>query len=87
MPPLTEPSSRGTFNVGTGIETSVNDLARTLLDATRADVPIEHAPQRAGELARSAVDPAKMASQWDWTPLVDLTEGLRRTYDWIATHQ
>ena len=77
------------FNVGTGIETNVNDLARTLLDAAgvAADVPIEHAPERAGELARSAVDPAKMAARWDWTPLVDLTEGLQRTYDWIATHQ
>ena len=75
------------FNVGTGIETNVNDLARTLLAVAGADVEIEHAPARAGELARSAVDPTKLATQWDWTPEVDLTEGLQRTYDWIASHQ
>ncbi len=75
------------FNVGTGIETNVNDLARTLLTVAGADVEIDHAPARAGELARSAVDPTKLATQWEWTPEVDLTEGLRRTYDWIASHQ
>ncbi len=75
------------FNVGTGIETSVNDLARTLLTVVGADLQIARAPARAGELARSAVNPAKLARQWDWTPQVDLAEGLQRTYDWIATYQ
>ena len=75
------------FNVGTGIETSVNDLARTLLTVVGADLQIERAPARAGELARSAVNPAKLARQQAWTPQVDLTEGLERTYHWIATYQ
>ncbi len=75
------------FNVGTGIETSVNDLARTLLTVVGANLQIARAPARAGELARSAVNPAKLARQWDWTPQVDLAEGLQRTYDWIATYQ
>ncbi len=75
------------FNVGTGIETSVNDLARTLLTVVGANLQIARAPARTGELARSAVNPAKLARQWDWTPQVDLAEGLQRTYDWIATYQ
>ncbi len=75
------------FNVGTGIETSVNDLARTLLTVVGANLQIARAPARAGELARSAVNPAKLARQWDWTPQVDLAEGLQRTYAWIATYQ
>ena len=75
------------FNVGTGIETSVNDLARTLLTVVGANLQIARAPARVGELARSAVNPAKLARQWDWTPQVDLAGGLQRTYDWIATYQ
>jgi UDP-glucose 4-epimerase len=75
------------FNVGTGAETSVTELAHALLDAAGADVAVEHAPARPGELQRSAVDPAKLASVWAWEPEISLAEGLQRTYDWIATNQ
>jgi UDP-glucose 4-epimerase len=75
------------FNVGTGVETSVNDLARTLLDITESDVEITHAAARAGELLRSAVDPSKLTAAWDWRPQIGLADGLKRTYDWIASDQ
>lgn len=75
------------FNVGTGVETSVVELARTILNAAGTDVPIEHVDARPGELQRSAVDPGKLEAQWNWRPEVSLAEGLQRTYDWIATDQ
>ena len=75
------------FNVGTGVETSVVELARTILNAAGANVPIEHVDARPGELQRSAVDPGKLEAQWSWRPEVGLAEGLQRTYDWIATDQ
>ena len=75
------------FNVGTGVETSVNDLARTLLGITKSDAEITHAAARAGELLRSAVDPSKLTATWDWSPQVSLADGLKRTYDWIASDQ
>lgn len=72
------------FNVGTGIETSVNDLARTMLDAADASLPIQHQPARPGELHRSSVHPQKLETVAGWRPEVTLAEGLKRTYDWIA---
>ncbi len=75
------------FNVGTGVETSVVELARTILNAAGANVPIEHVDARPGELQRSAVDPGKLEAQWSWRPEVGLAEGLQRTYDWIAMDQ
>ena len=75
------------FNVGTGVETSVVELARTILKAAGANVPIEHVDARPGELQRSAVDPGKLEAQWNWRPEVSLAEGLQRTYDWIAKDQ
>ena len=75
------------FNVGMGVETSVVELARTILSAAGANVPIEHVDARPGELQRSAVDPGKLEAQWHWRPEVGLAEGLQRTYDWIATDQ
>ncbi len=75
------------FNVGTGVETSVNELARTLLDITDSDLEVHHAAPRAGDLFRSAIDPSKLAATWDWKPQTGLADGLKRTYDWIAADQ
>jgi UDP-glucose 4-epimerase len=72
------------INVGTGIETSVNDLARAMMMATGLQVPLTNAPARPGELQRSAVAPGKAAEAIGWRPLVPLAEGLQRTYAWLA---
>lgn len=71
------------FNIGTGVETGVNQLAALMVSAAGRPVPITHAPARAGELARNALNCGKAARQWDWRPAVPLAEGLKRTYDWI----
>jgi UDP-glucose 4-epimerase len=72
------------FNVGSGRETSVMDLARELLEVSGGKGDIVHAPARPGELQRSAVAIDKAAAQLGWRPAVDLTEGLRRTYEWTS---
>ncbi len=72
------------FNVGTGVETSVTQLAQAMLDASGVSVSVDHAPARAGELARSAVSVDKAMRAWGWRPAVPLAEGLKRTYQWIA---
>ncbi|GBD32897.1 UDP-glucose 4-epimerase [bacterium HR33] len=71
------------FNVGTGVETSVNDLARKMIAVSGVEVSIEYAPARAGELKRSALDCGKALQLWGWKPEVTLEEGLGRTYEWI----
>ena len=71
------------FNIGTGVETSVTALARAMIAAAGAEVKVDHAAARAGELVASALTAAKAERLLGWTPQVDLAEGLRRTYDWI----
>ena len=71
------------FNIGTGVETSVTALARAMITAAGAEVKVDHAAARAGELVASALTAAKAERLLGWTPQVDLAEGLRRTYDWI----
>lgn len=83
LAPLENLDSRA-YNVGTGREVSVNTLVKTMFEATGKQVPVKLAPARAGELNRSAVDPGRMAREWSWKPEVDLREGLRQTYEWIA---
>jgi UDP-glucose 4-epimerase len=72
------------FNVGTGTETSVMDLAATLQRAAASSAPVDHAPPRAGELQRSAVDNSKAAEVLAWRPRVALEDGLRETFEWFA---
>jgi UDP-glucose 4-epimerase len=70
------------FNVGTGVETSVNRLARTLMDAAGAEVAVEFAAARAGELLHSSLDTSKLRGL-GWAPRTSLAEGLGETYRFI----
>ena len=70
------------YNVGTGRETSVNELARALMEAGGREVPVEHAEARAGELRHSALDVGKLEGA-GWSRGVDLVEGLRQTLRYI----
>jgi UDP-glucose 4-epimerase len=72
-------------NVGTGVETSVLELAAVLreLGGGRAFEP-EFAPARLGEIQRSCVDPARARERLGWEPRVALAEGLRMTLETLA---
>ena len=83
LPPAGPLDARG-FNIGTGIETSVLDLARALNRAAKATTPIEHAPARTGEQQRSSVVITKAAEQLGWRPAVSLDTGLAETYQYFA---
>ncbi len=72
------------FNLGTQRETSVLDLATTLMRSAKKEVPLSHAPARAGEQRRSVVSIEKAKAGLGWTPQVSLEEGLRCTFDWFA---
>ena len=71
------------FNVGTGVETSVNDLAATLASASGRPLDLDHAEARPGELLHSSLDASKLRSL-GWSPATDLHSGLGETFRWIA---
>jgi UDP-glucose 4-epimerase len=83
--PLPEPTSVDdvAFNVATGEETSVVKLAATLLKAAGAEVEVQHAPARKGEVLRSCLHTAKLCGL-GWAPGISLEQGLRNTYEHIA---
>ena len=83
LPPAGRLDARG-FNIGTGIETSVIELAEALKRTAGSDVPIQLAPPRPGEQQRSAVSIAKAARLLGWTPQVELDEGLEETFNFFA---
>jgi UDP-glucose 4-epimerase len=83
------PPSDGTidacaFNIGTGVQTSVNELASGMIAASGVSVGVERAPARTGELLASALIIEKAGRLLGWTPRVSLAEGLRATYEWMV---
>lgn len=84
LPPVGRLDARA-YNIGTGIETSVLELAEMLRRASGRDVAIEFAPKRPGELQRSVLDPRKAERELGWKARVGLEEGLLETYRWTAS--
>jgi UDP-glucose 4-epimerase len=74
------------YNVGTGTEISVLELAGSVAVAAGAD-PAEFAPQfapaRPGELDRSCLDITRARHDLGLSPPIPLADGLSRTLDWV----
>lgn len=80
---LDRPQVQGAFNIGTGVETSVNDLFARLARSAGFDGPPGHGPARPGEQRRSCLDPARAAHELGWRPSVSLDDGLARTFEFF----
>lgn len=86
LPAVEKLDARG-FNIGTGVGTTVNEIARLLLRAAGSHGGVEYAPARKGEQLHSFVDVAKAAQGLGWKPATALEDGLRETYRWFAAHR
>jgi UDP-glucose 4-epimerase len=75
--------TQGTYNVGTGKETSINDLLRILITHTNSTCKDVHGPAKKGEQARSVIDSNKLRQELSWESRTELSEGLKRTVDYF----
>lgn len=74
------------FNVGTGVGTSVNQLAGELMAVAGRRVEIQRAPARPGELQHSCLDATRLRGL-GWQAITPLREGLGATYGRIAREE
>jgi len=70
------------YNVGTGIETTVNELFTLCRNLAGSTVEAVYAPRRPGELERSVLDATRARSDLGWEPAWALDDGLRSTWEW-----
>ena len=75
------------LNVGTGIETSVNQLFRHLVEITGSSAREVYGPAKKGEQARSCLSYDKIKKALEWEPKVPLQEGLSRTVAFFRDRQ
>jgi UDP-glucose 4-epimerase len=73
----------GVYNVGTGTETSVLELADGCKRASGVDAEVVFDPPRLGELARSVLDPSRAEAVLGFRPATSLAEGLEATWNFV----
>ena len=71
------------LNVGTGVETSVDELYDLMAGVLGVEGTPRYEAPRPGELRRSALDAAQARQQLGWKPWTSLEEGVTRTLDWF----
>jgi len=72
------------YNVGTGRETTINQLARIIIRITGAQVEPTYVDRRdIDNIRRRVVNIEKIRRELRWVPSVTIEEGLRRTYQWL----
>jgi UDP-glucose 4-epimerase len=73
----------GTYNIASGTETSLLELAQALLRVMDSDLGIEFGPARVvNNVARRLADIRSAERDLGWRPTIDLDDGLRRLVDW-----
>jgi UDP-glucose 4-epimerase len=82
-----EPDADGIYNVGTGIETSVNEVYAALCDALNIQMPAAHGPAKAGEQKRSVLDGTKLRRMAGLPDPVLFRDGVKRTAEWLRTQK
>jgi UDP-glucose 4-epimerase len=73
----------GIWNIGTGLETSILDLAHLIGQAADCSIDPQFEPARPGELHRSALAVQRTRRDLGWTATVPLADGVRAVYEWI----
>ena len=78
-------SVTGTYNIGTGRQTTVTEVHRMISSVLDESAPPRYAAARTGELHAIALDARKAEEALGWKPAVDIVEGIERTVHWLRT--
>jgi UDP-glucose 4-epimerase len=73
------------YNVGTGIETSVNELFKLINQNFDNSIKEVHGPSKPGEQMRSVITSEKLFKKFGWKPSTNLEDGLKETIDYFKS--
>jgi len=78
---------QGAINIGTTVETNVNDLYALIAKAASSAAEPQHGPAKPGEQRRSCLDIQNAQQSLGWAPQVGLEAGIGKTVDWFRAHR
>lgn len=82
------PATDVVLNIASGVETSLNDLATTLITVMGSDLAPEHVDERkVNPVSRRLADTSRARDLIGFDALIPLEEGLRRLVDWWRAEQ
>ena len=73
----------GLFNIGTGVQTSLNNLAKMIMNAAGVSVEMKYEPARYGDVRYSVADVSKAKSELGYKPEWELTDGIKETVEYF----
>ena len=73
------------LNIGTGIETSVNQLVSSMQKEFNSNVKPIFAEAREGELKRSVLSNKLAMEKLNWVPEYSLSQGMQKVFEWLKT--
>ena len=76
-------TSDSIFNIGTGVETSINRVFNYLRDIIDPSIDEIHGPSKQGEQRRSVIECSKAKNILHWEPKVSLANGLKKTCEYF----
>ena len=77
------PEIMGTYNIGTGEQTTVSEVYRLLAAAVGVSSPPRYAAARTGEVQAIALDSKEAREELGWKPSIKLVDGIQRTIQWL----
>ena len=73
----------GTYNIGTGEQTTVNEVYRLVAEAVGGSSPPRYAAVRTGEVHAIALDSKEAGEELGWKRSVNIVDGIQRTVQWL----
>ncbi|MET0993262.1 MAG: GDP-mannose 4,6-dehydratase [Mycobacterium sp.] len=77
------PAVMGTYNIGTGAQTTVNEVYRLIANALGVSSPARYSAARTGEVHAIALDATEASQELEWKPSIKLADGIQRTIQWL----
>jgi UDP-glucose 4-epimerase len=82
-----EASVIDTFNIGTGIQTNLLELANIIEKTMQISVDKKFEKPRPGDVKHISLDISKAQKVLNWAPKINLEKGINETWKWFCTHQ
>ena len=77
-----------TYNVGSGVEKSIEEIADAVLELTGKPESLKTiVPDRPGHDRRYLLDSSKLRSELGWKPDIAFEDGMRETVEWYAAQR
>src|SRR5439155_8903318 len=77
-----------TYNIGSGIEKSIDDIADAVLSVTGKPRSLKkYVPDRPGHDRRYLLDHSKVERELGWRPRIDFQDGMRATVVWYSENR